>query len=83
MSHTVNLIKPTGSISILYLFEWVLLIGLTIASGWFAYGVLDNFFSQKSSFSQSEEAVKTHPVIVIEFRDISEISLDDVKIYYK
>ena len=64
--------------------EWALLIGLTIASGWFAYGVLDNFFSEKSSFSQTEEEVKTYPVIVIELIDFSRpISLDDVKIYYK
>ena len=64
--------------------EWALLIGLTIASGWFAYGVLDNFFSEKSSSSQTEEEVKTYPVIVIEFKDYSgPISLDDVKIYYK
>ena len=64
--------------------EWALLIGLTIASGWFAYGVLDNFFSEKSSFSQTEEAVKSYPVIVIELRDFSgPILLDDVKIHYQ
>ena len=69
---------------LVFAFEWVLLIGLTIASGWFAYGVLDNFFSEKSSFSQTEEEVKTYPVIVIELIDFSRpISLDDVKIYYK
>ena len=68
---------------LVFAFEWALLISLTIVSGWFTSGVLVNFVSQKSSFSQSEEAVKTHPVIVIEFRDISEISLDDVKIFYK
>ena len=62
--------------------EWALLIGLTIASGWFAYGVLDNFFSRKSSFSQREEAVKLYPVIVIELRDFSgPILSDDVKIH--
>ena len=69
---------------LVFAFEWVLLIGLTIASGWFAYGVLDNFFSEKSSFSQREEAVKSYPVIVIELRDFSgPILLDDVKIHYQ
>ena len=72
-----------SSKKLVFAMEWALLIGLTIISGWFASGVLVNFVSQKSSFSQREEEVKTYPVIVIEFRDISEISLDDVKIYYK
>ena len=63
--------------------EWVLFIGLSIVSGWFASGVFQNFFSEKSSFSQYEEAVTTHPVIVIEFMDTMPISLDDVKISYK
>ena len=69
---------------LVFTLEWALLFGLIIVSGWFAYGVLDNFFSEKSSFSQREEEVKTYPVIVIELIDFSgPISLDDVKIYYK
>ena len=72
-----------SSKKLVFALEWALLIGLTIISGWFASGVLVNFVSHKSSFSLSEEGVETHPAIVIEFRDISEISSDDVKIYYK
>ena len=64
--------------------EWILFIGLSIVSGWFASGVFENFFSKKSSFSQSENEVKTYPVIIIEFRSYSgPISVDDVRIYYK
>ena len=69
---------------LVFTLEWTLLIGLKIVSGWFASGVLQNFFSGKSSFSQREEEVKTYPVIVIELIDYSgPISLDDVMILYK
>ena len=63
--------------------EWVLFIGLSIVSGWFASGVFENFFSEISSFSLYEEAVTTHPVLVIEVRDFMPISLNEVKIHYK
>ena len=63
--------------------EWVLFIGLSIVSVWFASGVFENFFSESSSFSLYEEAVTTHPVLVIEIRDFMPISLNDVKIHYK
>ena len=64
--------------------EWVLFIILCIISGWFASGVFENFFSESSSFSQYEKAVKTHPVIVIELKSFFHpISLNDVDIYYR
>ena len=63
--------------------EWVLFIGLSIVSVWFASGVFENFFSESSSFSLYEEAVTTHPVLVIEVRDFMPIPLNDVKIHYK
>ena len=64
--------------------EWVSFIGLSVVSGWFASGVFENFFSESSSFSQYEKAVKTHPVIVIELKSFFQpISLNDVDIYYR
>ena len=64
--------------------EWVLFVGLSAVSCWFASGVFENFFSESSSFSQYEKAVKTHPVIVIELKSFFQpISLNDVDIYYR
>ena len=64
--------------------DWGLFIVLTITSIWFASEVFEQFTSKKSSFSQSEEKINRHPVVVIEFRDFSgPISVDDVEIRYK
>ena len=38
--------------------EWILFIGFIITSGCFASGVLQQFFSRKTSFSQHKEKVK-------------------------
>ena len=77
----MNVIKETKLVIAL---EWVLFIVLIIISGWFASGVFENFFSESSSFSQYEKAVKTHPVIVIELKNFFQpISLTDVDIYYR
>ena len=63
--------------------EWVLFIGLCIVSGWFASGVLDNFFSSETNFSQHKEKVTHYPVISFKFlRPTSQVNLSDVKIYY-
>ena len=45
--------------------EWALMIGLSIVSGWFASGVIREFFLSKTSFSQYEESVTDYPVILI------------------
>ena len=64
--------------------DWGLFICLTFISIWFASGVFEQFASKRSSFSQQEEKINTHPVIVIEFRDFTgPISMDDVKIRYR
>ena len=47
--------------------EWILFIGFIITSGWFTSGVLQQFFSHKTSFSQSKEKVTTYPVVNIDF----------------
>ena len=62
--------------------EWVLFICLGIVSGWFASGVLDQFFSQKTSFAQYEEQVTDYPVIIIRYSFPSEINEEDLKIFY-
>ena len=63
--------------------EWIMYVGLSIVSGWFASGVLQQFFSQKTSFSQHEEKVTNYPVVTIFFnRKASEVKIEDVVIYY-
>ena len=69
---------------LLIVLDWGLFICLTFISVWFASGVFEQFASKRSSFSQKEEKINTHPVIVIEFRDFTgPISMDDVKIRYR
>ena len=65
--------------------EWVLFIGLSVASGWFASGVLEQFFSQKTSFAQYEEKFNEYPVIsfILSQRKASEVNLNQVLIKYK
>ena len=69
---------------LLIVLDWGLFICLTFISVWFASGVFEQFASKRSSYSQQEEKINTHPVIVIEFRDFTgSISVDDVEIRYK
>ena len=44
---------------------WALYLGLSFTAGWFASGVVDNFLSKKTSFSQSEGISLKRPVITI------------------
>ena len=63
--------------------EWFFFIGFVIASGWFASGVLQQFFSHKTSFSQYKEKVTVYPVVSIFFERLaSELNPSDVKIKY-
>ena len=64
--------------------EWILYIGLSIVAGWFASGVLQQFFSHKTSFSQYEEKVTQYPVVTIALnRQASEVKTEDVSIRFK
>ena len=64
--------------------EWICFIGFSILAGWFASGVLEQFFSRKTGFSQYEEEVTNYPVLSIFFYDVqaSEFNLNDTKILY-
>ena len=64
--------------------EWIFFIGFSIVALWFASGVLEQFFSHKTSFSQYEEEVSYYPVISIFFYDYqaSEVNLNNTKIHY-
>ena len=67
----------------LKILEWVLFIGLSIVSGWFAKGVLQQFFSRKTSFAQYEDTVTDYPVISLGlFGKASGLDLSNVKIKY-
>ena len=48
---------------------WGIYIILCFVSGWFASGVIENFLSGKTSFSQSEESSLKRPVITISFQE--------------
>ena len=65
--------------------EWIFFIGFSIVAGWFASGVLGQFFSEKTSFSQHEELVTHYPVISLFFNgyQASEINLTNVIFFYK
>ena len=65
--------------------EWILFIGFTFVVGWFASGVIKQFFTSKTSFSQHEIEVKEYPVVVIVFSDYkaSEVNLTNVDIFYR
>ena len=62
--------------------QWILFIVLITASGWFASGVLQHFFSRKTSFSQHVEEVSDYPVISIILWH-PKVNPCDVKIKYK
>ena len=64
--------------------EWILFIGFSIVAGWFASGVLEHFFSRKTSFSQGEEKDTIYPVVVILFlrHNASEVNLTNAAIIY-
>ena len=58
--------------------QWIFFIGFIIASGWFASGVLKQFFSRKTSFSQHQEKVKNYPVVnIILGHPVSEVNPSD------
>ena len=65
--------------------EWILFVGFIIASGCFVSGVLENFFSRKTSFSQHKEKVTEYPVLNIGNQQWSttKVSLSDFRIIYK
>ena len=64
--------------------EWILFIGFSIQAFGFASGVLEQFFSQKTSYSLSGEMVTDYPVVTIVplFRPSSEIDLTKIVITY-
>ena len=64
--------------------EWILFIGFAITAGWFAHGVLEQFFSLRTSFSQHEEQITEYPVVVMIFheRPAVEVNLTNVIITY-
>ena len=62
--------------------EWILFIGFSIVAGFFASGVMQHFFSQKTSFSQLEEKITDYPVVIITAPSHSDVNLNNFKIKY-
>ena len=62
--------------------EWILFIGFSIVAGLFASGVIQHFFSQKTSFSQLEEKITEYPVVIIAPVAHSDVNLNNFKIMY-
>ena len=77
-----TVVSPNKALTFL---EWVLFIGFTFVAGWFASGVLVQYFSSKTSFSQHEVEVTEYPVIAIVFfdRKASQVNLTNVDIFYE
>ena len=70
------------------LIEWTLFFGLCVLSAFFMHGVLDKFFSGKTSFNQSQEPIKELPTIMICFSKSNSRKIEyeygsDFKIYYE
>ena len=64
--------------------EWIFYIGLSIVSGWFASGVVLQFFSHKTNFSLLEGKVTHYPVVTMVLsRKASEVKIEDLEIWYK
>ena len=62
----------------------VFFIGFVIVSGWFASGVLQQFFSRKTSFTQHKVKVTDYPVVSILFERVtSDLNPSDVKFKYQ
>ena len=53
---------------LIFLLYWATYLGLCFISGWFASGVVENYVSRKTSFSQKEEVAIKRPVITIEIK---------------
>ena len=64
--------------------EWIFFIGLCIVCGWFASGVIKQFFSRKTSFAHYEEKFTKYPVITILLYSptASEVNLTEVILTY-
>ena len=55
--------------------EWIFFIGFSIVAGWFASGVLEQFFSRKTSFSQQEEVVIKTDSTMYDFANFALINI--------
>ena len=63
--------------------ELILFIGFTILAGFFASGVLEQFSSHRTSFSQYEKEITNYPVITILFNRMAlEVNLTNTIIRY-
>ena len=50
---------------IVWALEWIFYIGLSLAAGWFASGVIGNFTTGKTSFSHNSEADRRGQIIIL------------------
>ena len=64
--------------------ECFLFIGFSIVAGWFASGVIKQFFSRDTNFTQHEKKITEYPVVAILFSDLraSEVNLNNFEILY-
>ena len=51
-----------SKVRIIKILEWILFIVFIFESVWFVSGVLQHFFSRKTSFTQHKEKVTDYPV---------------------
>ena len=60
--------------------EWIFFIMFIIVAGLFSSGVLQQYFSQKTSFSQTEGEMKNYPVLSMVF--YGEVNLTNIMFFY-
>ena len=68
---------------VIKILEWFLFISFCCVSVYFASGVVKQFMSEKTSFSQHEEKFPYYPVVSILFPfEASKVNLTNVEIKY-
>ena len=61
-------LKFYEEIKIVWAVEWILYIGLSVAAGWFASGVIDHFTTRKTSFSHNGESDRRGQIIILHLK---------------
>ena len=82
------MVGTTHQTKYIQVIEWTLYFGLCGLSVFFMYGVLEHFFSGKTSFSQYDEPIMELPTIMLCFSKSDSMKTEyeygsDFKILYK
>ena len=62
--------------------EWILFIGFGTVAGFFASGVIEQFFSSKTGFTQHEEELTNYPVISMVFHGYQASEINETNTFF-